>query len=132
MENEDNVSGQEVLDNKSAYAGYVSPDPEIDIETLGDAAGLSVPLGKPLSIAADFYERDQNRYELDFDSQETEASSFELDTSDLEDIEIVTTETGQIEGIHTQPVESTAWPDDIEDDIDVDDIDDETTIDNDF
>ncbi len=102
MENVDSAAKEAALDNKSAFAGNVSPDPEIDIDFLGEEAGLSVQLGKPLSVAEDFDKRDQNRYELDVDSRE---DSSELYEPDLDDVEIIQTETGQIEGIHIQSAE---------------------------
>jgi hypothetical protein len=105
MENGDSPAKQASLDGKGAYAGNVSPDPEIDLEQLGDQAGLNVQPGKPLSMAEDFYKRDQNRYELDVDSRDVEDEMSDDNASDLDQIEIVRTETGQIEAIHTQPVE---------------------------
>ena len=103
MENEDSAAKQAALDNKSAYAGNVSPDPELDTEQLGEQAGLNVKPEHPLSIEADLEKRDQNRYELDVDSKEEAAEASE---SVMDEIEVVKTETGQIEGIHTQPVDS--------------------------
>ena len=89
MENVDSKAKQAALDNKSAYAGNVSPDPEIDIERLGEQAGLHIRPGHPLSIADDFDRRDQNRYELDVDAQvsdkanATEAEEVEVMTADM-------------------------------------------------
>jgi hypothetical protein len=73
------------------------------LDLLGEEAGLNIQMGKPLSIAEDFDERDQDRYELDLDSQEDLSNSYDLTLQD--DIKIVTTETGQIERIHPQSVE---------------------------
>lgn len=103
MENVDSLAKQAALDNKSAYAGNLSPDPEIDVEQLGEQAGLNIKPEHPLSIEEDFEKRDQNRYELDVDSKQEAPKT---DESVMNDLEIVKTETGQIEGIHTQPVES--------------------------
>ncbi len=69
MENTDSQVKQAALDNKSAYAGNVSPDPEMDTEQLGKQAGLDIQPEKPLSVAEDFNKRDRNRYELDLDSK---------------------------------------------------------------
>ena len=108
MENEDSTAKQAALDNKSAYAGNISPDPELDTEQLGEQAGLNIKPEHPLSVKADLEKRDQNRYELDVDSkQETPEANESL----MDELEIVKTETGQIEGIHTQPVESGTYSD---------------------
>ncbi|NJM99818.1 MAG: hypothetical protein HC800_24185 [Phormidesmis sp. RL_2_1] len=69
MENENTQVKQAARDGKGAYAGNVSPDPEIDVTSMGKQAGLDVQPEQPLSIAADMAERDQNRYELDADSK---------------------------------------------------------------
>lgn len=102
MENTDSQSKQAALDNKSAYAGNVSPDPELDTEELGMQAGLNIKPEKPLSVAEDLHQRDQRRYELDVDSK-AEASS---DQTEVAPVEITRTETGQIEAIPTQPIQS--------------------------
>lgn len=102
MENTDSRSKQAALDNKSAYAGNASPDPEIDTEELGMQAGLDIKPGKPLSVAEDLHQRDQRRYELDVDSK-VEASSGQAEAAP---VDITQTETGQIEAIPTQPVQS--------------------------
>lgn len=104
MENTDSRVKQAALDNKSAYAGNVSPDPEMDIDELGRQAGLDIQPEKPLSVAEDFIKRDRNRYELDLDSKADNRQPIPADDED--DIEITQTETGQIEAIHTQPVQS--------------------------
>lgn len=111
MENTDSQIKQSALDNKSAYAGNVSPDPEMDTEQLGKQAGLDIQPGKPLSVAEDFINRDRNRYELDIDSKsDSVANSNQLIPADDEDdIEIIKTETGQVEAIHTQPVQSSQY-----------------------
>ncbi len=70
MEKTDSQAKQTALDNKSAYAGNVSPDPEMDTEQLAKQAGLNIQPEHPLSVAEDFNERDRNRYELDLDSKE--------------------------------------------------------------
>ncbi len=108
MENTDSQVKQAALDNKSAYAGNVSPDPEMGIEELGKQAGLDIQPEKPLSVAEDFIKRDRNRYELDLDSKlDSKADSNQpIPADDEDDIEITPTETGQIEAIHTQPVQS--------------------------
>ncbi|MGB3298332.1 MAG: DUF6335 family protein [Phormidesmis sp.] len=108
MENVDSPAKQAALDNKSAYAGNVSPDPELDVDQLGEQAGLNIKPEHPLSVEEDFEKRDQNRYELDVDSKQKTAKPSESVPSEsvMDEIEIVKTETGQIEGIHTQPVES--------------------------
>ncbi len=107
MENADSPAKEAALDNKSAYAGNLSPDPEIDIDQLGEDTGLSVRPGKSLSVANDFDRRDQNRYELDVDSKEESSELYDWElTGELDDdVDIIKTETGQIEGIHTQSAE---------------------------
>ncbi len=103
MENTDSQNKQAALDNKSAYAGNVSPDPEMDTEELGKQAGLNIKPEKPLSVAEDLEQRDQQRYELDVDSKANGAVSNQTDTAP---IDITQTETGQIEAIQTQSVQS--------------------------
>ncbi len=102
MENTDSTSKQAALDNKSAYAGNVSPDPEVDTEELGMRAGLDIKPGKPLSVAEDLHRRDQHRYELDVDSKAEAGSS----KTEAASVDITKTETGQIEAIPTQPIQS--------------------------
>lgn len=103
MENTDSQNKQAALDNKSAYAGNVSPDPEMDTEELGTQAGLNIKPEEPLSVAEDLKKRDQRRYELDVDSKANGSVSDQTDTAP---IDITQTETGQIEGIRTQSVKS--------------------------
>jgi hypothetical protein len=120
MENEDSDVKQTALDNKSAYAGNLSPDPEMDTDQLGKQAGVDVQSAKPLSVAENFIQRDQRRYELEVDSLLSDANSDDL-TSDssgfvglqgeTDELEIVQTETGQHEGIETQEILSAPSPD---------------------
>ncbi|MGB3292247.1 MAG: DUF6335 family protein [Phormidesmis sp.] len=103
MEKTDTQAKQAALDNKSAYAGNVAPDPEMDVDPMGSRAGLDIQPEDPLSVAEDLRARDQDRYELDVDSK---ANKSERDRTDVEQIEITQTETGQYEAVKTQPVQS--------------------------
>lgn len=103
MENTDSQNKQAALDSKSAYAGNVSPDPEMGIEKMGKQAGLNVKPGKPLSVAEDMEQRDQQRYELDVESK---ANGSVSDQADTPPIDITQTETGQIEAVRTRSVQS--------------------------
>jgi hypothetical protein len=74
MEKTDSSAKQDALDNKSAYAGDGSLEREegMSLEELAEEAGLRADTGKPLAIAKDFESRDEQRYELDPESQESE------------------------------------------------------------
>jgi hypothetical protein len=143
MENEDSDVKQTALDNKSAYAGNLSPDPEMDTDQVGEQAGLDIQPAKPLSIAENFIKRDQRRYELEVDSALTDSASdllsesssddlsgdfasdsdFTSDSDEVDELEIVQTETGQYEGIETQEIPSAAF----DEPADFDDFTDEQT-----
>lgn len=70
MENIDSKPKQAALDNKSAFAGNVSSDPEIGVTQLGTDAGLDIQPEEPLAVAEKLAERDEQRFELDSDSAE--------------------------------------------------------------
>ena len=103
MEKTDSQAKQAALDNKSAYAGNVMPDPEMDVDPMGTRAGLDIQPEEPLAVAEDMQARDQDRYELDVDSKESRLTESQ---PDLDQIEIAQTETGQYEAVQTQPVQS--------------------------
>ena len=103
MEKTDSQAKQAALDNKSAYAGNVTPDPEMDVDPMGARAGLDIQPEEPLAVAEDMQARDQDRYELDIDSKESGPTAGQ---PDLDQIEIAQTETGQYEAVKTQPVQS--------------------------
>ena len=71
MENIDTKAKQAALDNKSAFAGNPTPDPEVGVDQLGTNAGLDIQPEEPLAVAEKMAERDQQRYELDQSSAET-------------------------------------------------------------
>ncbi|KPQ37490.1 MAG: hypothetical protein HLUCCA11_00145 [Phormidesmis priestleyi Ana] len=73
MENTDTQSKQAALDNKSAFAGNGSPKRErgMEIDDLGESAGLDIQSEEPLAVADSLHDRDQERYELNVDSKES-------------------------------------------------------------
>ena len=100
MEKTDTQAKQAALDSKGAYAGNVAPDPELDVDPMGSRAGLDIQPEEPLSVAEDMKARDQRRYELDVDSKANEP---EQAKADIDQIEIIQSETGQYEAVKTQP-----------------------------
>ena len=103
MEKTDSQAKQAALDNKSAYAGNVAPDPEMDVDPMGTRAGLDIQPEEPLSVAEDMQARDRDRYELDVDSK---ASRSVEGSPDIDQLEIAQSETGQYEAVQTQPIQS--------------------------
>ncbi len=72
MENTDNLSKQQAVDGKSAFAGNTEPNPEQDtVDALGNQAGIEPKAGEPVAIKETLDERDESRWELNPDSAQT-------------------------------------------------------------
>lgn len=69
MEDTDSQQKQSAVDGKSAYAGNKWTEPtDMGVDKMGDEAGLDIQPEEPLSVAENLSERDEERYELDPDS----------------------------------------------------------------
>lgn len=73
MENTNSLPKQQAVDGQGAFAGNAEPSPEQDtVDAVAAKAGVDLAPGQPTDVKRILDERDENRWELDPDSAQSQ------------------------------------------------------------
>ena len=73
MENTNSLPKQQSVDGRGAFAGNIEPNPEQDtVDAVAAQAGVDLAPGDATDVKRILDERDENRWELDPDSAQSQ------------------------------------------------------------
>lgn len=73
MENTNSLPKQQSVDGRGAFAGNIEPNPEQDtVDAVAAQAGVDLSPGDATDVKRILDERDENRWELDPDSAQSQ------------------------------------------------------------